>query len=76
MPPTTSPKPSSQSATPASVKRDAKAMLTSMKDVERNIARYVSPLDVEGMRLAGMQLAMLRRQLTDVAAGVEALLKG
>lgn len=76
MPPTTSPKPSSQSVTPTSVKRDAKAMLTSMKDVERNIARYVSPLDIEGMRLASMQLAMLRRQLTDVAGGVEALLKG
>lgn len=72
MPPTTSPKPSS----PVNVKREAKAMLTSVKDIERNIARYASPLDVEGMKLAAMQLSLLRRQLTELMGGVEALLKG
>jgi hypothetical protein len=68
MPPTP-PKPSNN----VNIKREAKAMLTSMKDVERNIARYVSPPDAEGLKLVALQLAMLRRQLGDVAGAVEAL---
>lgn len=71
MPPT-SPKPPSSLITDARVlKREAKAMLTACKDVERNIARYSSPPDVDGLKLVTLQLAMLRRQMADVAAGVE-----
>jgi len=68
------PTPNSQNGvTSTTLKRDAKAMLVSMKDVERNIARYASPPDPEGLKLVAMQLVLLRRQLTDVAAGVEAV---
>jgi len=71
---TTNPKTNSALITDARVlKREAKAMLTACKDIERNIARYSSPPDAEGLRLVTMQLAMMRRQMADVSAGVEAV---
>jgi hypothetical protein len=75
MPPTTPKPPSSLISDPRVLKREAKAMLTAVKDVERNIARYASPPDSEGLKLVAMQLALLQRQLADVRAGVEAVSK-
>lgn len=75
MPPTTTKANSTngQPTSPARLKREAKAMLTAMKDVERNIARYVEPPDVDGLKLVEMQLTLLQRQLGEVSAGVKAV---
>lgn len=74
MPTPTKPSPSSTTnGAPVNLKREAKAMLTSMKEVERNIARYTSPPDPEGLKLVAMQLSLLRRQLTDVTGAVDSL---
>lgn len=73
--PATTPTPSTSNGvpSPATLKREAKAMLTACKDVERNIARYASPPDPDGLKLVGMQLRLLERQLREVSAGVEAV---
>lgn len=53
------------------IRRDAKALLTAMKDAERTIQRYAEPLDKDGLVMAGMHLKLIKRQLDDLIAGVE-----
>jgi hypothetical protein len=55
------------------LRREAKAMLTAAKDAERNVARYTSPPDADGIKLVTMQLKMLQRQVAEVLAGVEGI---